>query len=91
MEPAGHAEVSMKKIVWLSFGIALVLVNLIAEIGEYYTGIEVHMFLRIAIIFGVLLGSFVFGGASALLNAMDEEKPLAGTVRDTLGADRKKS
>ena len=81
----------MKKIVWLSFGIALVLVNLIAEVGEYFTGIEVHTFLRIAIIFGVTMGSFVFGGASVLIKAMDEEKPLAGTVRDTLGADRKKS
>lgn len=80
----------MKKVVWLSFGIALVLVNLIAEAGEYFTGIEVHMFLRISIIFGVTMGAFVFGGASTLINAMDQEKPLAGTVRDTLGADRKK-
>ncbi len=81
----------MKKIVWISFGIALVLVNAIAEIGEYFTGIEIHMFLRIAIIIGITMGSFVLGGASVLINAMDQEKPLAGTVRDTLGADRKKS
>ena len=81
----------MRKIVWLSFGIALVLVNLIAEVGEYYTGIEVHTLLRVSIIFGVTLGSFVFSGATVLINAMDQEKPLAGTVRDTLGADRKKS
>lgn len=81
----------MKKIVWISFGIALVLVNAIAIIGEYFTGIEIHMFLRIAIIFGITIGSFVLGGASVLINTMDKEKPLAGTVRDTLGADRKKS
>ena len=81
----------MRKIVWLSFGIALVLVNLIAEVGEYYIGIEVHTLLRVSIIFGVTLGSFVFSGATVLINAMDQEKPLAGTVRDTLGADRKKS
>ena len=37
----------MRKAVWTSFGIALILVNLIAEVGEYYTGIHVHMFLRI--------------------------------------------
>ncbi|MCG8414729.1 MAG: hypothetical protein MI746_10975 [Pseudomonadales bacterium] len=81
----------MKKIVWISFGIALILVNAIAEIGEYFTGIEIHMFLRIAIIVGITMGSFVLGGASVLINTMDKEKPLAGTVRDTLGADRKKS
>ncbi|MEQ8313083.1 MAG: hypothetical protein RL839_04050 [Gammaproteobacteria bacterium] len=81
----------MRKIVWLSFGIALVLVNLIAEAGEYFTGIEVHTFLRVAIIFGVTMGAFVLGGASAAINAMDRERPLSGTVRDTLGADRKKS
>lgn len=80
----------MRKTVWISFGIALVLVNGIAEIGYYYTGIEIHMFLRVAIIFAVTMGAFVFSGTFALLNAMDSEKPLAGTVRDTLGADRKK-
>ncbi|MDA0687047.1 MAG: hypothetical protein O2948_00265 [Proteobacteria bacterium] len=80
----------MRKAVWISFSIALVLVNAIAEIGNYYTGIEIHMFLRIAIIFGVTMGTFVFTGSFALINAMDSEKPLAGTVRNTLGADRKK-
>lgn len=81
----------MKKTVWICFGIALVLVNLIAEVGEYYTGIEVHTFLRVGIIFGVTMGAFIFSGAFSLINTIDQEKPLAGTVRDTLGADRKKS
>lgn len=81
----------MKKIVWISFGIALVMVNSIAEFGEYFTGIEIHMFLRIAIIIGITMGSFILGGASMLINAMDKEKPLAGSVRNTLGADRKKT
>ena len=80
----------MKKTVWISFGIALILVNVIAEVGEYFTGIEIHTFLRIAIIFGVTIGAFIFGGAFSLINTIDQEKPLAGTVRDTLGADRKK-
>jgi len=80
----------MKKIVWLSFGIALVLVNLIAEVGQYFTGIEVHMFLRIALIVGVTAGASVLGGAGILVNKLDEEKPLSGRARDTLGADRRK-
>ena len=78
----------MRNAVWLSFGIALVLVNAIAEIGQYFTGIEIHMFLRISIIFGVTMGTFVFSGTFALISALDEEKPLAGSARDTLGTDR---
>ena len=81
----------MKKIVWTSFGISLVLVNLIAEVGAYYTGIYIHMFFRIALIVGVTLGVSVLGGSFKLIEALDTEKPLAGTVRDTLGADRKKT
>ncbi len=81
----------MKKVVWTSFGIALVLVNVIAEVGEYMTGIEIHTFLRVAIIFGVTMGAFVFSGTFSLINTLEKEKPLAGSVRDTLGADRKKS
>ena len=81
----------MRKAVWGSFGIALVFVNLIAEIGEYFTGIHIHMLLRIALILGVTMGAFVLSGAIALVHMMDEEVPLSGRVRDTLGADKKKS
>ncbi len=80
----------MRKVVWTSFGVALVLVNLIAEIGEFYTGIFVSMFLRIALIFGVTSVAMVFSGSIALVNNLEKEKPLSGHVRDTLGADRKK-
>ena len=81
----------MKKIVWISFGVALVLVNLIAEIGYYYSGIEIHMLLRISLIFGVTMGAFVLGGAFVLVRTMDDEKPLSGKARDTLGGDRRKT
>ena len=81
----------MRNAVWISFGIALVFVNLIAEVGEYLTGIHVHMLLRIALILGVTMGAFVLSGAIALVQKMDEEVPLSGRVRDTLSADKKKS
>jgi len=81
----------MKKIVWTAFGISFVLVNVIAEVGAYYTGIYIHMFFRIALIVGVTLGATVLGGTFKLIDALDQEKPLAGTVKDTLGADRKKT
>ena len=78
----------MKTIVWTCFGIALVLVNVIAEVGEYFSGIAVPMLLRIAIIVGITLGALVLAGAAALLRTMDQEQPLAGSARDTLGPDR---
>tara|TARA_B100000579_G_scaffold429566_1_gene441527 strand:- start:227 stop:475 length:249 start_codon:yes stop_codon:yes gene_type:complete len=81
----------MRNTVWISFGIALISVNLIAEIGEYFTGIHIHMFLRIALILGVTMGAFVLSGAITLVHKMDEEVPLSGRVRDTLSADKKKS
>ncbi|GIT64303.1 MAG: hypothetical protein Ct9H300mP22_7030 [Gammaproteobacteria bacterium] len=82
---------TMQKAIWTSFGIALVLVNVIAEVGEYYTGIHVHMLLRIALIVGVTIGAWVLAGATILVSKMDEEVPLSGHVKDTLGADRRKA
>ena len=79
----------MRNAVWISFGIALVLVNVIAELGEYLTGIHVHMLLRIALILGVTMGAFVLSGAITLVNKMDEEVPLSGRVKDTLSTDKK--
>ena len=79
----------MRNAVWISFGIALVLVNVIAEFGEYLTGIHVHMLLRIALILGVTMGAFVLSGAITLVNKMDEEVPLSGRVKDTLSAEKK--
>lgn len=78
----------MRKYVWISFGAAFVLVNLIAEAGGRMTGIEIPMLLRIALIVGVTAGGAVFGGASLLVGKLEEEKPLAGAARDTLGPER---
>lgn len=81
----------MKKIVWTTFGIALVLVNVIAEVGAWLTGIEVPMLLRIALIGGVTLGMTVLAGAFVAITQLDEEKPLSGRARDSLSADRRKT
>ena len=77
----------MRNAVWISFGIALVFVNLIAEIGEYFTGIHIHMLLRIALILGVTMGAFVLSGAITLVHKMDEEeghRDSCGKARDFL-------
>ena len=82
---------TMRTAVWGSFGISLVLVNLISEVGFYFTGIDVHQFLRISIIIGITAGFSIIVGSIILVSKLEEEKPLSGYVRDTLGPDRKKT
>ncbi len=78
----------MKKAVWISFGAATVGVNLAAEAVEYFTTTDIVPLFRIMLILGILFISMVFIGALVLVSAAEEEKPLAGTVSNTLGADK---
>ncbi|MBT3532055.1 MAG: hypothetical protein HOF74_08200 [Gammaproteobacteria bacterium] len=79
----------MKKAVWITFAIALVVVNLFAEGIDYYAGVEIIMFYRIVMVLSITVVASVFVGAMALVGALEGEKPLSGNVRDTLGADKK--
>ncbi|NQV69419.1 MAG: hypothetical protein HQ498_05275 [Pseudohongiella sp.] len=81
----------MKHAVWITFGISLVLVNLIAELVFYLSGVYIEMFFRIVLIFGITTIAAIFVGAILLIGKLEEEKPLSGHVNDTLGADKKKS
>ncbi len=81
----------MKHVVWITFGISLVLVNLIAELVFYLSGVYIEMFFRIVLIFGITTIAAIFVGAILLIGKLEEEKPLSGHVNDTLGADKKKS
>jgi NAD/NADP transhydrogenase beta subunit len=74
----------MKKAVWIAFGIALVLVNLFAWLAEQFSGLHIPMILRLALVLGITMGSIVFSGAFALINKLDEERPLTGHVNDSL-------
>lgn len=79
----------MKKTVWITLGVALVLVTLIAEALNYFAGIHVVMIVRISLVLGITMIASVFVGTSLLLGKLEQERPLSGTVRDTLGADKK--
>ena len=81
----------MKNTVWIVLGISLVLVNVAAELAFYFTGFNIVMIFRIALILGITTIAAIFVGANMLIDKLEEEKPLAGHVRDTIGADRKKS
>jgi hypothetical protein len=78
----------MKKAVWVAFGAAIVGVNGAAV--EYFTDTELVAYFRVMLIMGVLFIAMVFLGAYALVSAAEEEKPLAGSVNNTLGADKTK-
>lgn len=78
----------VRNVVWITFTVALVLVNVIAEVGYRLSGIEVHMILRISLIIGVTFGVSVLAGAAVLIRNLEGEKSLSGNAHDTLGADR---
>ena len=78
----------MRTIVWTVFGIAFVLINVISEVGEYFTGIHIHIFLRISFFCGVTVGVSVLAGTMLMVTQLGEEKPLSGYVGDTLNAER---
>lgn len=78
----------MKKGVWITFAVALVLVNVIAELVYYFSGVYIEMFYRITMVLGITVIASIFIGAMLLVRLLEEEKPLSGRVRDTLGADK---
>lgn len=80
----------MKHAVWISLLIALIVVNVAAELMYYFADVYVAMFYRIVLITAITLISAIFVGALALVRLLNEEKPLSGQVSDTLGEDRKK-
>lgn len=74
----------MKKTVWLSFIVSLVLINGFAWLMQQYSGFTIPMVLRLVMVLGITIGSIVFAGAFALVNKFEEERPLTGHVKDSL-------
>lgn len=81
----------MNKAVWITFLIAVVAVNGIAELVYYFSGFNIVMFFRITLILGITAIASVFVGSIMLVGKLEQERPLSGNVRDTLGADKKES
>lgn len=65
----------MKKAVWITFLVALVLVNLLAWIAESTTDVEIALPFRLTIVLGITFVSAVFTGAYFLVRQADKEKP----------------
>lgn len=81
----------MKKAVWITFGISLVLVNVIAELVYYFSGFYIVMIFRVTLILGITMIASIFVGSILLIGKLEQERPLSGNVKDTIGADKKKS
>ena len=78
----------MRKAVWITLVVALVLVNLAAEGLAYFSGLYVSLFNRLVLVLGITIGAAVFTGSFLLIERLEQERPLSGRVKDTLGADR---
>jgi hypothetical protein len=70
--------------------VALITMIAIAEVGERITGIHIPWVMRLSIVLGVTVGYSFLKLTFNLITEMETEKPLAGTVRNTLGPDRKR-
>ncbi len=80
----------MNKAVWITLVVSLVLVNVIAELVFYFSGVNIVMLLRLGLVFGITMIAAIFVGTLMLIGKLEQEKPLSGHVKDTLGADRAK-
>ncbi len=80
----------MKYAVWITLIVALVVVNVAAELVFYFSGVHIAMFYRIVLVTSITVICAVFVGAILLIRVLEKEKPLAGSVHDTLGADKKR-
>ena len=64
----------MKKILLRTFLIAVVVVNLLAWLVDYYSDVSINMLFRIALIMGIMFISAIFTGAALLLGFFDLEE-----------------
>lgn len=79
----------MKHAVWITLLASLVVVNVAAELVFYFSDVYIAMFYRIVLVTGITVISAIFVGAIMLIGVLEDEKPLSGSVHDTLGADKK--
>ncbi|MGI9250378.1 MAG: TAXI family TRAP transporter solute-binding subunit [Pseudohongiellaceae bacterium] len=81
----------MRKAVWITLLVSLVLVNLAAEAAFYFGGVFIPMFYRLVFVLGITVVAAIFTGTAVLISHLEQERPLSGRVRDTIGADRIKN
>lgn len=75
----------MKKAVWTAFLVALVVINGLAWLVEYFAGLYIPVPYRLTVVLGITFITLVFAGAAALVSKADTEIPLTrhGENRDS--------
>lgn len=64
----------MKKILLRTFVIAVVVVNLLAWLVDYYSDVTIAWMFRFALIMGIMFISAIFTGAALILGFLDTEE-----------------
>tara|TARA_R110001599_G_scaffold275002_1_gene476221 strand:- start:110 stop:322 length:213 start_codon:yes stop_codon:yes gene_type:complete len=64
----------MKKILLRTLLIAVVVVNLLAWLVDYYSDVTIAYLFRFALIMGIMFISTIFTGAALLLGFLDTEE-----------------
>lgn len=73
----------MKHAVWITFVIALIVVNLSAWLAAEFTGFNIGMMFRLVLVLGITVIAAVFVGANLLIKNLEQEKPLTGRGRSS--------
>ena len=71
----------MRKAVWISFIVALVVVNALAEAMHYFADVEVAMIHRLAFVLSITVVAAVFAGSILLVSKLGAERPLSNRFR----------
>ncbi len=71
----------MKHVVWITFIVALIVVNLSAWLAAEFTGFNIGMVFRLVLVLGITVIAAVFVGANLLIKNLEQEKPLTGPGR----------
>lgn len=65
----------MKKIIWVVFFTALVVVNALAMAADYFGGVYIAIPYRLVMVLAISMISMIFTGAWMLLRTAEQEKP----------------
>ncbi len=71
----------MRKAVWISFFVALVVVNALAEAMNYFADVQVAMFYRLTFVLSITMVAAVFAGSILLVSKLGAERPMSGQFR----------
>ncbi|MDE0508850.1 MAG: hypothetical protein OXI17_09470 [Gammaproteobacteria bacterium] len=72
---------AVRKAVWISFFVALVVVNALAEAMDYFANVQVAMFYRLTFVLSITVVAAIFAGSTLLVSKLGAERPMSGQFR----------